>query len=92
MFTELNFQVKIKNWVDGKEHEDIIGLSARFGASLPTKAHDHLRQTAVFSNPRNCCSDSSSEVFFCFRDGFFASTMQLLRILGCVNNIFCIFS
>ncbi len=62
-FCNNTFQlVKVKNWVDGKEHEDIIGLSARFGASLPTKAHDHLRRTAVFSNPRNCCSDSSSEL------------------------------
>ena len=38
MFTELNFQVKVKNWVDGKEHESLVGLTARFGASLPTEA------------------------------------------------------
>ena len=64
MFTELNFQVKVKNWVDGKEHESLVGLTARFGASLPTESHDHLRLPAVFSNPMNCCSDSSSEVLF----------------------------
>ncbi|RVW20877.1 Signal peptide peptidase-like 2 [Vitis vinifera] len=53
--------VKVKNWVDGKEHESLVGLTARFGASLPTESHDHLRLPAVFSNPMNCCSDSSSE-------------------------------
>ncbi|RVW14191.1 Signal peptide peptidase-like 2 [Vitis vinifera] len=55
-------KVKVKNWVDGKEHESLVGLTARFGASLPTESHDHLRLPAVFSNPMNCCSDSSSEL------------------------------
>ncbi|XP_034685455.1 signal peptide peptidase-like 2 [Vitis riparia] len=62
-FCNNTFQlVKVKNWVDGKEHESLVGLTARFGASLPTEAHDHLRLPAVFSNPMNCCSDSSSEL------------------------------
>ncbi|KAF8388498.1 hypothetical protein HHK36_027170 [Tetracentron sinense] len=54
--------VKVKNWVDGIEGESIVGLSASFGASLPSHADKALRLPAVFANPLNCCASSSSKL------------------------------
>ncbi|XP_057957928.1 signal peptide peptidase-like 2 isoform X2 [Malania oleifera] len=57
--------VKIKNWVNGVEGESVVGLSARFGASLPSHAENDLKLPAVFSNPLNCCSNSLSKLSQC---------------------------
>ncbi|XP_021898447.1 signal peptide peptidase-like 3 [Carica papaya] len=54
--------VKVKNWVDGVEGESFSGLTARFGASLPTRAEQGVRLPAVFTNPLNCCSTSSIKI------------------------------
>ncbi|GLT85088.1 hypothetical protein SLE2022_032900 [Rubroshorea leprosula] len=54
--------VKVKNWIDGVEDKDIVGLTARFGAIPPAHADKSLRFPAVLSNPLNCCSNSSAKL------------------------------
>lgn len=63
LFSKLVYQVKVKIWVDGAEGSVLGGLTARFGGSLPTEAKDGTRFPAVFTNPSNCCSNSSSKVY-----------------------------
>ncbi|GMH09668.1 hypothetical protein Nepgr_011509 [Nepenthes gracilis] len=52
--------VKVKYWVDGVESGTLTGLSARFGAILPTWAEKTSRFPAVFTNPLSGCSTSLS--------------------------------
>ncbi|OVA08666.1 Protease-associated domain [Macleaya cordata] len=54
--------VKVMTWVNDTKGESIVGLSARFGASLPSHADNALRFPGVFANPLNCCASSSSEL------------------------------
>ncbi|XVE84535.1 hypothetical protein DITRI_Ditri17bG0021000 [Diplodiscus trichospermus] len=54
--------VKVKIWVDGVEGEDLTGLTASFGALLPEEADKSPKLPAVFSNPLNGCSVSSSKL------------------------------
>lgn len=54
--------VKIKNWVDGVESTSVVGLSARFGTSLPVHASEALKRSAVLANPFNCCTNLSTEL------------------------------
>ncbi|TYJ42788.1 hypothetical protein E1A91_A03G110900v1 [Gossypium mustelinum] len=54
--------VKVKIWVDGVEGEDLSGITASFGASLPEEANKSSKLPAVFSNPLNGCSNSSSKL------------------------------
>ncbi|KAA8527324.1 hypothetical protein F0562_034579 [Nyssa sinensis] len=54
--------VKVVNWVNGVEGETLGGLSASFSAEMPTHAEGGLRLPAVFPNPLNCCSGSSSKL------------------------------
>ncbi|OMP03823.1 hypothetical protein COLO4_10186 [Corchorus olitorius] len=54
--------VKVKMWVNGKEDADLSGISASFGASLPEEANKSPKLPAVFSDPLNGCSSSSSKL------------------------------
>ncbi|XP_026666440.2 signal peptide peptidase-like 2 isoform X2 [Phoenix dactylifera] len=54
--------VKIKKWVNGTEGTSIVGLSARFGASLPSHASEAIKTSAVLTNPFNCCTNVSSKL------------------------------
>lgn len=54
--------VKVKNWVDDIELESVVGMSARFGASLPNHAAEAFKLPAVLANPFNCCVQSSSKL------------------------------
>ncbi|XP_064951071.1 signal peptide peptidase-like 2 isoform X3 [Musa acuminata AAA Group] len=54
--------VKIKNWVNGDESASLDGLSARFGASLPTSVSKALRLPAILANPFNSCNKLSSKL------------------------------
>ena len=63
----------MKIWVDGVEGEDLAGLTASFGALLPEEANKSPKLPAVFSNPLNGCSNSSSKVlsqFIMFQKNF----------------------
>ncbi|GAV82895.1 PA domain-containing protein/Peptidase_A22B domain-containing protein [Cephalotus follicularis] len=54
--------VKVKNWVNGKKGEDIVGLTARFGSLLPSNVEKALKLPALFTSPLNCCSNLSSKL------------------------------
>ncbi|GMY32220.1 signal peptide peptidase-like 5 [Fagus crenata] len=54
--------VRVKNWAGDAEGKNLAGLSARFGALLPSQAEKAPRLPAVFANPLNCCSSSSSKL------------------------------
>lgn len=54
--------VKIRNWVNGVEDENIVGLSARFGASLPRHASEAQQLPSALANPFNCCSNLTSKL------------------------------
>lgn len=56
------FQVKVKNWVNGVEGETVVGLTASFGAPVPSQETEALRLPAVMADPFSCCSKSSSKV------------------------------
>ncbi|XP_020219950.1 signal peptide peptidase-like 3 [Cajanus cajan] len=65
--------VKVKNWVDGEEADVYNGVTARFGSLLPEKPENSVRTPAIFSNPVDCCSTSTSKlsgsVALCVRGG-----------------------
>lgn len=65
-FTLANLQVKVKTWLDGKNNKTFGGLSARFGALLPSDAEKGQKLTAVMPNPANSCSNSSVKVPLCY--------------------------
>jgi signal peptide peptidase-like protein 2B len=52
----------VKNWIDGVEGTSMVGLSARFGTSVPTNEDEAHRMTVVETNPLNCCENSSTQV------------------------------
>ncbi|XP_062182467.1 signal peptide peptidase-like 2 isoform X3 [Phragmites australis] len=54
--------VKVKNWVNGTEGTTAVGLSARFGASLPRDIHEAQKTFAVLANPFDCCSNLTSKL------------------------------
>ncbi|XP_073012986.1 signal peptide peptidase-like 2 [Typha latifolia] len=54
--------VKIKSWVNGTKGSSIVGLSARFGTTLPANASEAQRSFAVLTDPLNCCTHSSSKL------------------------------
>ncbi|THG07611.1 signal peptide peptidase-like 3 [Camellia sinensis] len=58
--------VKVKILVNGVEGDVLGGLTARFGGNLPTHAEDSIKLPAVFANPLNGCSSSSSKVYLVF--------------------------
>ncbi|XP_061364171.1 signal peptide peptidase-like 2 isoform X2 [Gastrolobium bilobum] len=54
--------VKVKNWVDGKEGDMFNGMTAKFGSFLPENEDQSVRTPAVFPNPIDCCSASTSKL------------------------------
>ncbi|KAE8788990.1 Signal peptide peptidase-like 2B [Hordeum vulgare] len=54
--------VKVKNWVNGSEGMTVVGLSARFGATLPRTVNEAQRASAVLTNPLDCCSNITSKL------------------------------
>ncbi|RZB54364.1 Signal peptide peptidase-like 2 isoform C [Glycine soja] len=65
--------VKVESWVDGEEGHVHNGVSARFGSVLPDKPDKSVRTPAIFANPIDCCSNSTSKlsgsVALCVRGG-----------------------
>ncbi|CAL9147628.1 unnamed protein product [Musa hybrid cultivar] len=54
--------VKIENWVNGTQGTSIVGLSARFGTSVPRLASDAQKNSALLTNPLNCCANLTSKL------------------------------
>ncbi|KHN24971.1 Signal peptide peptidase-like 2B [Glycine soja] len=65
--------VKVENWVDGEEGHIYNGVSARFGSVLPEKPDNSVKTPAIFADPLDCCSNSTSRlsgsVALCVRGG-----------------------
>ncbi|XP_004515578.1 signal peptide peptidase-like 2 [Cicer arietinum] len=78
--------VKVKNWADGEEGSVQIGITASFGSSLPEKANNSVRTPVLFSNPIDCCSPSTSQLFdsvaLCVRGGCDFSIKATFAQLG----------
>ncbi|KAG7013864.1 Signal peptide peptidase-like 2 [Cucurbita argyrosperma subsp. argyrosperma] len=54
--------VKVKSWVNDAEDKIFVGLSARFGALVPSQAENAPKLPVVDMNPINGCSSSSSKL------------------------------
>ncbi|RZB45699.1 Signal peptide peptidase-like 3 [Glycine soja] len=54
--------VKIKSWIDGKKDVDYNGMTARFSSYLPEDADQASKTPALFSDPIDCCSSSTSKL------------------------------
>lgn len=54
--------MKVKTWLNGKKDNTFGGLSARFGALLPSDARKSQKLAAVVPDPANGCSNSSVKV------------------------------
>ncbi|KAI0515591.1 hypothetical protein KFK09_008256 [Dendrobium nobile] len=54
--------VKVRNWVNGVESANLVGLSARFGASLPRHASEAQQWPSALANPFNCCTNLTSKL------------------------------
>lgn len=48
--------------VDGTEGMTIVGLSAKFGATVPRLASDAKINSVVLADPLNSCANMSSKV------------------------------
>lgn len=48
-------KVKVKNWLNGVESPEIVGISARFGATLPRYLSEAVKGPAVLTNPVTSC-------------------------------------
>lgn len=51
--------VKVKNWLNGVESPEIVGISARFGATLPTHLSEAVNGSAVLASPVTYCGKLS---------------------------------
>ncbi|XP_074564349.1 signal peptide peptidase-like 2 [Curcuma longa] len=54
--------VKIVSRVDGTEGMTIVGLSAKFGATVPRLASDAKLNSVVLADPLNSCANLSSKI------------------------------
>lgn len=59
--------------MDGEEGHIYNGVSARFGSVLPEKPDNSVKTPAIFADPLDCCSNSTSRlsgsVALCVRGG-----------------------
>ncbi|KAL1806216.1 hypothetical protein ACET3Z_029284 [Daucus carota] len=55
-------EVIIRIWVNGTEGENIQGLGALFGGTLPVHEKEGIRLPAIIPQPVDCCSNLSSEL------------------------------
>ncbi|TMW97607.1 hypothetical protein EJD97_005235 [Solanum chilense] len=58
---EINMML-VKLWVNGGEEDPIVGSSAAFGSVLPTDTKRASRLPAVYTQPLNGCSASSTKL------------------------------
>ncbi|XP_042439922.1 signal peptide peptidase-like 2 [Zingiber officinale] len=54
--------VKIMSWLNGTEGTTIVGLSAKFGATVPRLASDAKINSVVLADPLNSCANLSSKI------------------------------
>ncbi|XP_010525681.1 PREDICTED: signal peptide peptidase-like 3 isoform X2 [Tarenaya hassleriana] len=54
--------VKVLNWVDGVKRDFLTGLTANFGAQLPSHAEESIKSPAAFTDPSDSCFNLSSRL------------------------------
>ncbi|KAF2616451.1 hypothetical protein F2Q68_00038371 [Brassica cretica] len=54
--------VKVENWVNGENGEDFSGMTAQFGAVLPSDKDKAVRLPVVLTTPLNSCSNLTSKL------------------------------
>lgn len=54
--------MKVQYWVNGQSLKEVVGLTARFGALVPTHEKDAMKAPVVLSDPVDGCSNISTQV------------------------------
>ncbi|VVA90125.1 unnamed protein product [Arabis nemorensis] len=54
--------VKVENWVDGENGEAFTGMTAQFGAILPSDKDKAVKLPVVLTTPLNSCSNLTSKL------------------------------
>lgn len=54
--------VKVRIWVDGHSQSEAVGLTARFGALVPSREEDAVRVPLVLSDPLDGCLNISAQL------------------------------
>ncbi|XP_028547743.1 signal peptide peptidase-like 2 isoform X2 [Dendrobium catenatum] len=54
--------VMVKSWLDGVQRPEIVGVSARFGATLPRYLSEAVKGPALLTNPVTSCGKLSSKL------------------------------
>ncbi|CAA7026484.1 unnamed protein product [Microthlaspi erraticum] len=54
--------VKVKNWVDGENGEAFNGMTAQFGAILPSDLDKAVKLPVVLTTPLNSCTNLTSKL------------------------------
>ncbi|CAH2038812.1 unnamed protein product [Thlaspi arvense] len=54
--------VKVENWVDGENGETLTGMTAQFGALLPSDKDKAVKLPVVLTTPLNSCSNLTSKL------------------------------
>ncbi|PKU61747.1 Signal peptide peptidase-like 2 [Dendrobium catenatum] len=52
----------VKSWLDGVQRPEIVGVSARFGATLPRYLSEAVKGPALLTNPVTSCGKLSSKL------------------------------
>ncbi|KAK8959887.1 Signal peptide peptidase-like 2 [Platanthera guangdongensis] len=55
-------EVKVKNWFNGVESPEIVGISAKFGATLPRHLSEAVKGPAVLTSPVTSCGKLSRKL------------------------------
>lgn len=74
-------QVKVLNWVDGVEGDFLTGLTAQFGAPVPSAADQSVRFPATFVDPLDSCSNLTFRVCFSFHVLEFCNPFSCIRFM-----------
>ena len=58
----LSSQVKVSSWINGKEESEVVGISARFGKPMESRAREAQIYTLEAASPTPCCNLTSNQV------------------------------
>jgi hypothetical protein len=60
----LKLQVKIRNWINGDESTEYVGVSARFGQGVSEREEESHSVPLAMLDPLNSCNQSVKMVCF----------------------------
>ena len=58
----LSSQVKVSSWINGKQENEVVGISARFGKPMESRAREAQIYTLEAASPTPCCNLTSNQV------------------------------